>query len=224
MGGTFDPVHYGHLFLAEEARVQCDLQHVVFIPNGQPAHAEGKEAQADPEARWELTRLATAANTHFSVSRVEVDRPGKSYLYDTLQHFQAEYGPETELYFIVGADSMRDLGTWYRSADLFRMCRFVAATRPGFDLENAVRLLPEEHRGRVVWLEVPGLHIASRDLRQRVRDGQAIRYLTPDEVVAGIEKHRLYGSQHTSEQVADSSTASAVLSPDGDMLGVSPRF
>jgi nicotinate-nucleotide adenylyltransferase len=192
MGGTFDPVHFGHLFIAEEARVRCGLHEVIFVPNNQPAHREGKDAHLDPETRFELTRLAVEPNPHFRLSRVEVDRVGRSYTFDTLRHFQSEFGNAVELFFIMGADSLNDVLTWYRGPQLFEMCRFVATSRPGYDLEAAKRRLSPQQLQRVDFLEVPGLHIASRDLRQRVCDGLPIRYLTPDVVEHAIQERSLY--------------------------------
>lgn len=192
MGGTFDPIHFGHLFIAEEARVRCELDEVIFFPNGQPAHAEGKTAQLDAEVRLELTEVAIASNPYFRSSRIEIDRPGKSYAYDTILSFAAELGESARFWFIVGADSMLDILTWYRGAELFELCQFVAASRPGFELEVAKNRLSEAQRERVVWLEVPGLHIASRDLRRRVAQHQTIRYLTPDSVATRIEELGLY--------------------------------
>jgi nicotinate-nucleotide adenylyltransferase len=192
MGGTFDPVHYGHLFIAEEARVACGLSQVIFFPNNQPAHVEGKSAAVDAETRFELTRLAIEPNPFFRVSRIEIDRPGKSYAYETILQFQREFGPEAELHFIVGADSMNDILTWHRGAELFELCRFVAASRPGFDLETAKNRLNAFQQSRVTWLQVPGLHIASRDLRQRVREAKPIRYLVPDAVAETVESLKLY--------------------------------
>ena len=192
MGGTFDPLHIGHLFIAENARVACGLEEVIFFPNGVPAHAEGKNATASAETRLEMTRLAIADNPHFSVSDIEIKREGKSFAFDTIQEFQKQLGAETELYFIVGADSMRDILTWYRGGELFELCRFVALTRPGFDLEAARAKLNDFQQSRVTWLEAPGLHIASRELRERVRNGQPIRYLVPDEVLNVIKSRKLY--------------------------------
>ena len=195
MGGTFDPVHYGHLFIAEEARVRCDLEKVIFVPNAQPPHAEGKLSQLDPESRYALTELAIRSNPHFEISRVELDRAGKSYSFDTITWFQNELGANIDLYFIVGADSMLDVKTWYRGLELLEMCTFVAATRPGYDLGDAKKALAPEFSDRIVWMEVPGLHIASRELRQRAQHGQAIRYLTPDSVVEAIETQKLYSDK-----------------------------
>lgn len=191
MGGTFDPIHFGHLFIAEEARVRCDLEEVVFFPNGTPAHAQGKQAQLSGETRLELTRLAIADNPHFRASRIEIERPGKSFAFDTIAQFQRELG-QVELFFIVGADSMEDILTWHRGAELFDWCRFVAASRPGYDLNRARERLTEAQIARVVWMDVPGLHIASRQLRARARGGQPIRYLLPDAVAQRIEELGLY--------------------------------
>jgi nicotinate-nucleotide adenylyltransferase len=192
MGGTFDPIHFGHLFIAEEARVRCGLHEVIFVPNNQPAHRQGKDAHLDPETRFELTRLAVEANPHFRVSRVEVDRVGPSYTFDTLRRFQSEFGSAVELYFIVGADSINDVLTWYRGTELFTMCRFVATTRPDYDLETAKRTLSPSQLRRVEFLTVPGLHIASRDLRRRVCENLPVRYLVPDAVERAIYERGLY--------------------------------
>jgi len=191
MGGTFDPIHYGHLFIAEEARVCCGLEKVLFFPNNQPAHREGKDAFAAAETRFELMQLGIESNAHFEASRVEIDRPGPSYAIDTLRHFQAEYS-DAELHFIVGADSIRDVLTWHRGAELFELCRFVAASRPGFDLEAAKAKLSIGQLERTTFLNVPGLHVASRDLRDRVRNEKPIRYLVPDAVCKRIEDLKLY--------------------------------
>lgn len=195
MGGTFDPIHFGHLFIAEESRVRCELAEVIFIPNRQPAHKEGKSAYAEAETRYEMTRLAIEDNPHFRISRVELDRPGPSFAFDTLQHFHHQYGSALELFFIVGADSMLDVLTWYRGSELFDWCRFIAATRPGYDLEKARAQLSPAQQECVEWLEVPGLYIASRDLRNRVAEERPIRYLVPDAVERVIKERGLYRSE-----------------------------
>jgi len=196
MGGTFDPIHYGHLFLAEEARVRCRLDQVIFFPNHQPAHKQGKKAHLDPRTRYELTALAIRDNPYFQISRIEIDRSGPSYAFDTLHRFQdqfqAELGQEVELFYIVGADSMEEVLTWYRGAELFDLCRFIAGTRPGYSLEVARAQLTPQQAARVEWLEIPGLHIASSALRQRVQAGLPIRYLTPDAIVEEIVQRGLY--------------------------------
>lgn len=190
MGGTFDPIHFGHLFIAEEARVHCGLDEVLFFPNNQPAHREGKDAHADPETRFRLTELGVQDNPCFRASRIEIDRSGPSYAYDTLQQMRSEC--DAELFYIVGADSINDVLTWYRGAELFELCRFVATTRPEFDLNKARDNLSPQQLERVIFLEVPGLHIASRHLRRRIREGRPIRYLTPDVVREEIARLNLY--------------------------------
>ncbi len=191
MGGTFDPIHNGHLFIAEEARVRCRLDKVLFVPNNQPAHRQRKIAESDAETRFDLTALATQNNPSFGVSRVEIERPGLSYAFDTLCELQIEYS-KGELFWIVGADSISEVPTWYRGDELFGLCRFVAVSRPGFDLDIAARTLTKEQRKRVIWLESQGLEIASRDLRERVRSSLPIRYLVPDEVERAVRERGLY--------------------------------
>ena len=190
MGGTFDPIHFGHLFIAEEARARCALDEVWFVPNNTPAHVQGKSALLSARERMELCELAVADNPHFRVSAVEVERAGKSYAFDTLLEIGAATG--AELFWILGADAIGEVLTWYRGADLFEMCRFVAASRPGFSLETAQDALNAAQLSRVEWMEVPGLHIASRDLRARVKARQSIRYLVPDVVREAIEERGLY--------------------------------
>ena len=192
MGGTFDPIHFGHLFIAEEARVRCGLTTVVFFPNRQPAHREGKSANADPDTRYALTQLGIADNPHFDISPVELDRPGPSYAIDTVRQLQSELGDAVELYFIVGADSVGEILTWHRGAELLELCRFVAVTRPNFSIEAARQELSPGQLERVIFLETIGLDIASRKIRQRVRENLPIRYLTPDLVMRSIEEQGLY--------------------------------
>jgi nicotinate-nucleotide adenylyltransferase len=197
MGGTFDPIHFGHLFLAEEARVHCELDEVVFFPNRQPAHYYGKTAGADVEARYHMTRLAIEGNAHFRVSRVEVEREGPSYAIDTVQQFQEELGKDTELFFLAGADAMQEVTTWHRAPELLAMCRFIGVSRPGYDLESAARVLAPLQKARVTWLQVPGLHISSSELRRRVREGLPIRYLVPDAVERAIAESDLYRERNS---------------------------
>ena len=190
MGGTFDPIHYGHLFIAEEARVRCGLDEVWFIPNNTPAHVQGKKANLSPAQRLELCEIGVQNNPHFRVSRVEVEREGKSYAFDTINQIKAETG--ADLFWVLGGDAISEVLTWHRGPELFDLCRFVAASRPGFSLQNAKEALNVAQSSRVEWMEVPGLHIASRDLRERIKDGQPIRYLVPDAVREHIERLGLY--------------------------------
>jgi len=192
MGGTFDPIHFGHLFIAEEARVRFELDEVWFVPNNTPAHVQGKSALLSPLERMELTRLGIEGNPHFRVSDVEVRREGKSYAFDTINEIQAE--TRAELFWILGADAIGEVMTWYRGAQLFEMTRFIAASRPGFSLQAAREALNAAQVSRVEWMEVPGLHIASRDLRERIQRCQPIRYLVPDKVRERIEEAGYYSS------------------------------
>jgi nicotinate-nucleotide adenylyltransferase len=195
MGGTFDPPHYGHLFIAEEARVRCALETVLWMPSNVPAHREGKSAAATGVVRAALAQAAIADNDAFTLSRLELERPGPSYLYDTLCELRQIY-PEAELFFICGTDSLRDVLTWYRGAELFELCTFVAVSRPGVALDTARAQLPEALRARVIALETPGLHIASRELRARVAENLPIRYLVPDAVEREIKARGLYHTDY----------------------------
>lgn len=185
MGGTFDPIHLGHLFLAEEARQKCGLDKVWFVPNSQPAHIEGKTALATPETRAELVELAIADNPNFAVSRLEIERGGKSYAFDTIGELKSQTG--AQIFWILGADAIGEVLTWYRGAELFEMCRFIAASRPEFDLGEAKNRLGLDLASRVEWLEIPGLHIASREIRRRVLQRETIRYLVAESARQRIE-------------------------------------
>ncbi len=191
MGGTFDPIHYGHLFLAEAARVQCGLDSVLFFPNNQPAPVLNKAMPTDGEIRLCMVELAIAGNEHFQSSRVELDRPGASYAIDTVMQLQRE-NPDAQLHYIVGADSIEQVLTWHRGAELLGLCHFIAGTRPGFDFARAKEQFSREQLERVTFLELPGLHIASRDLRSRVQNNLPIRYLVPEAVHREIENLNLY--------------------------------
>jgi len=192
MGGTFDPIHFGHLVTAEEALVQFNLDRVIFMPTGNPA-AKARETVTPAEHRYLMTVLATAANPDFDVSRMEVDRPGLTYTIDTLHSLRAEHGPSAELFFITGADAVWEIVAWKEAEKVADLATFIAATRPGYDLE-AARASHEKAatRFRIEYIEVPALAISSTDMRRRVADGRPIRYLTPEPVVAYIDKHGLY--------------------------------
>ncbi|MGH3744096.1 MAG: nicotinate-nucleotide adenylyltransferase [Mycobacteriales bacterium] len=188
MGGTFDPIHHGHLSAASEVAAEFGLDEVVFVPTGRPYQKGGQESA--PEDRYLMTVIATSADPRFSVSRVDIDRPGPTYTRDTLADLQRERGQEAELFFITGADALAQILTWRDAAELLEAAHFVGVTRPGYDAE-----LPEGlSRDAVSMVEVPALAISSTDCRQRVRAGLPIRYLVPDGVVTYIDKRRLYAS------------------------------
>lgn len=190
IGGTFDPIHYGHLFIAEEARFTCKLDRVIFVPAGMPPHKPG-EPITTAERRYTMTVLATEDNTAFEVSRWEIDRSGPSYTVNTLEAFGEKY-PGSELFFIMGADSAAEIMTWYRPERIVELATVIAAARPGTDIERARYELPEDIRGRVIFLESPGLHISSTELRERAADGMPVRYLVPDRVEKYIRENNLY--------------------------------
>ena len=189
MGGTFDPVHLGHLVTAEQARADLGLDEVVFLPAGQPWQKDADTTSA--EHRYLMTVLATAANPAFSVSRVEVDRDGPTYTVQTLRELRAQL-PEGELFFITGADAILNILTWKDADECLELATFVAATRPGYDL---ARLETEGIRAEVCVLDVPALAISSTDVRERFAAGRAVRYLIPREVEEFVRKHGLYGTE-----------------------------
>lgn len=188
MGGTFDPIHHGHLVAASEAAAELDLDEVVFVPTGRPVFKPDSRVTA-AEHRYLMTVIATASNPRFTVSRVDIDRPGPTYTVDTLRDLRRER-PEADLFFITGADALAQILTWKDAADLWDLAHFVAVSRPGHHL--SVDGLPE---GAVTVLEVPALAISSTDCRNRARAGEPVWYLVPDGVVQYIAKHSLYRGQ-----------------------------
>jgi nicotinate-nucleotide adenylyltransferase len=193
LGGSFDPVHYGHLAIAEEARVALRLERVLLVPAGrQPLKSRGHAAS--PSMRYEMARLACQTNDALEVSAIELERPGPSYTVTTLEALGAALGGE--LFFIVGADALSDLPLWRDAARIVDLARIVAIARPGFspDLSRLASVLPALH-GRLTLLDGPRLDISSTVLRERVASGRPIRYQTPDMVVDYIAAHGLYRAE-----------------------------
>lgn len=186
MGGTFDPIHHGHLVAASEVAALFDMDEVLFVPSGQPWQKAQREV-ASAEDRYLMTVIATASNPQFSVSRMEIDRPGPTYTADTLRELRDERGPDTDLYFITGADALDQILTWRNADDLFALAHFVGVTRPGHDLSD-----PGFPAGGVSLVEVPAMSISSTDCRARVGQGLPVWYLVPDGVVQYINKRHLY--------------------------------
>ena len=192
MGGTFDPIHFVHLVTAQEALVQFNLDRVMFMPTGQPA-LKSRKSVSPAEDRYLMTVLATAANPDFDVSRLEVDRPGLTFTVDTLEALGAEYGPSAELFFITGADAVWEIVGWKDAGKVATLATFIAATRPGYDLQAArAAHRVEASAFRIEYIEVPALAISSTDLRERVRAKRSIRYLTSESVLSYVEKRGLY--------------------------------
>ena len=190
MGGTFDPIHYGHLVTAEEALQQFGLDGVVFVPTGQPWMKE-HGVVSPPEDRYLMTVIATASNPLFRVSRMEVDRDGPTYPVDTLRGLKDELGSETDLFFVTGADAVVEIFQWKDPGELFALAHFIAATRPGYDLAGFTAHASTKHPGITV-MNIPALAISSTDIRARIAASRPIRYLVPEGVKSYIEKAGLY--------------------------------
>ncbi len=186
MGGTFDPIHHGHLVAASEVADRFALDEVLFVPTGQPWQKVEREVSR-PEDRYLMTVIATASNPRFTVSRVDIDRPGVTYTVDTLHDLRAQRGPGVELFFITGADALAQILTWKDAEELFALAHFIGVTRPGHHLTDDG--LPAD---RVSLLEVPAMAISSTDCRERVTRGEPVWYLVPVGVVQYVAKHRLY--------------------------------
>lgn len=194
MGGTFDPIHYGHLVAAEAARSEFGLEKVIFIPAGRPPHKQSQTI-TDPEHRYRMTVLATSSNHSFEVSRLEVDKVGLTYTYDTIKDLKRLYGEDCAIYFITGADSVLELLTWYKIQELLTLCKFIAVTRPGFDnkdLEQKIEEISSKYDGEIICIEMPLLAISSTDIKKRLRNGKPIKYLLPEAVEKYIGENGLY--------------------------------
>ena len=186
MGGTFDPVHHGHLSAASEVAAGFALDEVVFVPTGTPWQKSHRDV-SPAEDRYLMTVIATASNKRFSVSRADVDRPGPTYTIDTLRDLRQTYDGD-ELFFITGADALAQILGWHAASELFELAHFVGVSRPGYEPVDLAEFPP----GSVTLLEVPALAISSSDCRARVERGAPVWYLVPDGVVQYIEKRSLY--------------------------------
>ncbi|RDH79995.1 nicotinate-nucleotide adenylyltransferase [Mycolicibacterium moriokaense] len=193
MGGTFDPVHNGHLVAASEVADRFDLHEVVFVPTGQPWQKTRDVTPA--EDRYLMTVIATASNPRFSVSRVDIDRAGPTYTRDTLRDLRA-LNPDADLYFITGADALASILTWQHWEEMFALAKFVGVSRPGYELdgEHIQKALKEMSDDALTLVEVPALAISSTDCRKRAEQNRPIWYLVPDGVVQYVSKRRLYHS------------------------------
>ena len=201
MGGTFDPIHHGHLVAASEVQAWFGLDEVVFVPTGAPWQKSHREVSA-AEDRYLMTVVATASNPRFRVSRVDIDRPGPTYTIDTLRDLTAQM-PDAELYFITGADALADIFTWRDAGELFGLANFVGCTRPGYEMDPAT--LGRIPADRVTMVEIPALAISSSECRERARRGEPVWYLVPDGVVQYIAKHDLYPQHHQQKDSSEDS-------------------
>lgn len=209
MGGTFDPIHHGHLVAASEVRSRFALDEVLFVPTGQPWQKDRPDISA-AEDRYLMTVIATASNPDFAVSRSDVDRPGPTYTVDTLRAVRDQYGPAAELFFITGSDALTQILSWHDADALFELAHFIGCSRPGHPL--SADGLPAD---RVTLLEIPALTISSTGIRGRVAGGEPIWYLVPDGVVQYVAKRGLY---HRGGHPTDPTVAAADrLSPTADV-------
>lgn len=194
MGGTFDPIHIGHLVAAEEVRHQFETDEVLFIPTGHPPH-KSQINMTTTEHRYLMTVLATAPNPQFKVSKLEIDREGVTYTIDTVKELKKIYGESVRLYFITGADAVQKILTWKAPEELLQLCDFVAVTRPGYNKGELIKQIEElksQYECNIHFLEVPALAISSSTIRERIRNLQPIKYLVPEEVENYIRKYELY--------------------------------
>ena len=193
MGGTFDPIHYGHLVGAEMARSKFNLNKVIFIPSGTPPHKDRSDITA-AGLRYEMIERAIQDNPAFDISAIELERKGPSYTVDTLRVLR-DFWPDHELYFITGSDVLCEIFSWHEVEEILKMTEFIGAARPGFDASDFLLKVHQEHpetQGRIHYIEVPALAISSTDIRARVKLGEPIRYLLPEPVRLFIQDHGLY--------------------------------
>ena len=193
IGGTFDPIHYGHMLLAERAREQYELDLVVFVPNRLSPLKEDDDVAA-AEHRYAMVELAVADNSYFAVCCDELDRPGPSYSIQTIRALRRILPVAVHILFVTGADAILELPEWHEPEAILEESQVVAAARPGFNLDSLDSILGEPRAGKIDILSMPALAISSTDIRERVSRGQSIRYLTPPAVIDYICEHGLYGA------------------------------
>lgn len=192
MGGTFDPIHYGHLVIANEVLDKYDMEKIVFIPAGKPPHKKGPKA--NPLDRLFMANLATLSNDRFVVSDIEIKKAEMSYTINTIKELVKTYA-NSELYFITGMDALLDLPNWYKADELLELCKFIAVKRPEYNtlaIENKFNEILDKFNGQIELLQVPMLQISSTDIRKRILTGRSVKYLLPDIVEEYIIKNKLY--------------------------------
>lgn len=204
MGGTFDPIHYGHLATAEAVLHRFNVDKIIFMPTGHSYMKENGEGEkvTPNEQRFMMTSLATVRNKNFLTSRIEIDRKGKTYTVDTIEEIRKLCGPDVHIYFITGADAIEQIMTWKNPEKLFSLCDFIAVTRPGYNKNKLYEEIGEimgKYKSRIYYMQVPALEISSSDIRKRVAAGQPIKYLLPESVEEYIEKFGLYKKPVKSE-------------------------
>jgi nicotinate-nucleotide adenylyltransferase len=199
-GGTFNPVHFGHLCIAEEIRTKFNLDKVIFVPTNLPPHKNPSDL-VSARQRWLMTHLATVSNPCFEVSTFEIDSGGKSYAVDTIKHFRKHFGDKVQIYFIIGADMLVDIAAWKNIGEILKLCRFIAVSRPGYDVQKIFNQyylsskntsIASELMENVLVEDVATLDISSTSIRQRVKEWKSIKYLVPETVEQFIHNQQLY--------------------------------
>ena len=191
MGGTFDPIHYAHLLIAEDVRRRFKLPQVLFVPSGNPPHKSNGEVTS-AEDRYIMAELATCSNPHFAVSRMELDRAGPSYTIDTIRELKSIIGKGAEVFFVTGADAILEIVTWHQPDAILDEARLIAVPRPGFDIDGLNETLGAERASKVMVIDAPLADISSTRIRKLIRAGESARYLTPRAVIDYIMKRGLY--------------------------------
>lgn len=215
MGGTFDPIHYGHLVAAEAVRDELEIDKVIFIPTGRPPHKKSRGISHN-EHRYLMTVLATVNNPYFEVSRLEIDRPGTTYTIDTIKELKEYCNKDTEIFFITGADAISEIFTWKNPEELLELCSFVAVTRPGYKktkLRKMVSEIKEKFNNKLYFLEVPALAISSSQIRDRVKTDSSIKYLVSESVEDYIKKFSLYKENEIANTELINNKLEKILSP-----------
>jgi nicotinate-nucleotide adenylyltransferase len=199
-GGTFNPIHFGHLCIAEEIRTKFNLDKVIFVPTNLPPHKNPSDL-VSARQRWLMTHLATVSNPCFEVSTFEIDSGGKSYAVDTIKHFRKHFGDKVKIYFIIGADMLVDIAAWKNIGEILKLCRFIAVSRPGYDVQKIFNQyylsskntsIASELMENVLVEDVDTLDISSTSIRQRVKEWKSIKYLVPETVEQFIHNQQLY--------------------------------
>ncbi len=199
-GGTFNPIHFGHLSIAEEIRSKFNLDKIIFVPANQPPHKDPADL-VGARQRWLMTHLATVSNPCFEVSTFEMDNGGKSYTIDTIKHFNKLLGEKVKLYFIIGADMLAEIASWKNVGEILRLCRFIVVSRPGFDvqkifdqyfLSSSNMPIAEELLQNIMVEDVAMFDISSTNIRQRIKEWKSIKYLVPETVEQFIHNQQLY--------------------------------
>jgi nicotinate-nucleotide adenylyltransferase len=186
LGGTFNPIHFGHLRLAEEVRENLSLKKIIFIPAGQPPHKKEKEI-INVKHRFKMVEIAIKSNPYFSLSSAEVKRKGVSYSIETVSQFKKEY-PQIDFYFLMGTDAFLEIATWREAEKFLSTCQVVVVSRPGYPFSSILA----EWKKKVIMLKIEGLEISSTQIRKRIRENRSIKYLVPEEVLNYLTQSRLY--------------------------------